>query len=145
MKSLEAAVKNAKPKYKLTRKQKAFADKLINNKKMSATEAAFQTYGKPHKPVTRRTAEVIAHENLRKPEIVSYLSEKNDLVEEVLINTLTDWGREQNTRKREIAVDVGKYIHDKIHGKATQQIETTNKSVTISIDLTGEEDVTEAA
>lgn len=142
MKSLENAVKNAKPKYKLTRKQKAFADELINNPKISATQAALKHYGKPGKPTSYQTAGQIAEDNLKKPHVVSYLAEKNDLVEEVLINTLTDWGRESNTRKREIAVDVGKYIHDKIHGKATQQIETTNKSVTISIDLTGDGEAT---
>lgn len=145
MKSLEKAVKNAKPTYKLTRKQKAFADELINNPKISATQAALKHYGKSDKPISYDTARNISSENLAKPSVISYLAQKNDLVEEVLINTLTDWGREQNTRKREIAVDVGKYVHDKIHGKATQRVEQSTRQVTISIDLTGQEDDTDTA
>jgi serine/threonine protein kinase len=111
-----------------------------NNKVYALKKVKIQGLSEKEKENALNEVRILA--SIKKPNVISYLAEKNDLVEEVLINTLTDWGRESNTRKREIAVDVGKYIHDKIHGKATQQIETTNKSVTISIDLTGDGEAT---
>lgn len=52
----------------LTRKEKAFADHIINNPKDSNTEAAAQTYDAS----TRDVARQIASENLAKPHIRSY-------------------------------------------------------------------------
>jgi hypothetical protein len=121
-------VKNNRP---LTRKQAAFINYLVEHPKESATEAAMQTYNVEK----RRTAEAIANENLRKPSIVSELSKYNNLVENTLINTINDWGQENNTRKREIAVDTAKYIHDKIHGKAKQSVDISSTSVNVNINL----------
>ena len=55
----------------LTRKQKAFADKLLEDPKISATQAVKETYNVS----TNHSAEVIANENLSKPEIMRYLQE----------------------------------------------------------------------
>lgn len=136
MSSLEQALlATKKAGDKLTKKQKVFVEEYIKPK-VSGKEAAKKAYGKPDKPLSERTAEQIAYENLRKPSIKSYLSNYNDIVEESLINVVKDWGREENTRKREIALNNAQYIHDKVHGKATQQIETKQSVVSISIDLT---------
>lgn len=116
----------------LTRKQQAFVEHLVNHPKESATQAAKHAY----KTATNHTAEQIAYENMRKPEIVTELAKYNNLVENTLVNTVNDWGREENTRKREIAVDTAKYIHDKVNGKATQRTEVKTQGVTLNIDLT---------
>lgn len=119
----------------LTRKQKAFVKHLIDNPKESATKAVLATYDNP----TYQTARSLATENLAKPAIISELAKYNNLVENTLLTTIQDWGREDSPRKREIAQDAAKYIHDKVHGKATQKVEQTSTQVSISIDLTSPE------
>ena len=56
---------------KLTRKQKHFADLLINNPKMSATKSAEQSYNLKNNNVAR----AVASENLTKPSILAYTQE----------------------------------------------------------------------
>lgn len=116
----------------LTRKQAAFVKHLIDNPKDSATEAAAQTYNVRSK---RHTAETIASENLRKPEIVSELAKHNNMIESALINTVAEWKEHEKPRQREIAMDNAKYIHDKIHGKATQKTENVTTTVNLSLSL----------
>lgn len=117
----------------LTRKQKLFVQHLIENPKASGTEAAMTAYSTEDKP----TAGAIAYENLKKPQIVSELAKYNNLVENTLINTVSEWGADKSTTKRGIAIDTAKFIHDKINGKAVQQMSVTSTSVNLSIDLSG--------
>lgn len=126
-----------KAAHKLTRKQKAFADALINDKKLSATQAALQTYGKPDKPTTYGTANDIARTNLQKPAVRSYLEGHSDMIEQTLINTVKDYGQSDDIKERTLAVNTGEWIHDKIHGKAKQQIDIRSQAITLNIDLTG--------
>jgi hypothetical protein len=88
----------------------------------------------------RASIDVQASATLRKPAVISYLANYNDLVENTLINTVNDWGREDNTRKREIAVNTAQFLHDKIHGKSTQKIQQSTEVVQISINLTGDKE-----
>jgi len=120
----------------LTPKQKAFVQELIDKPKQSATQAVLKTYGKPNKPPTYLSARNIASENLTKPNIITKLAQYNDIVESTLLQTVQDWGQHDKPRQREIAQNAAMYIHDKIHGKATQKVETRSEQVTISIDLT---------
>lgn len=122
---------------KLTRKQEAFVRELVENPKQSATASAMKTYGKPDKPITYQTANAIAVENLQKPAIQTELAKYTKQVEDTLYRAVVDWGDSEQPRKREIALDSAKFIHDKVHGKATQKVETRSEQVTISIDLTG--------
>lgn len=114
-----------KSKYKLTRKQKAFADELINNPKISATEAVARTYD----VATRRTAEVIASENLRKTEIQAYLDEHVSMAK----GRIVELARQEEDKR--LALDASKDILDRTLGKATQKIQTENANVNISIVL----------
>lgn len=120
----------------LTPKQKAFVQELIDNPKQSATQAVLKTYGKPGKPPTYLSAGQIATDNLRKPQIITKLAQYNDMVESTLLQTVQEWGQHDKPRQREIAQNAAMYIHDKVHGKATQRVETRSEAVTISIDLT---------
>jgi phage terminase small subunit len=110
---------------KLTRKQKAFADTLINNPKISATQAAAQTYN----TTTRGSAAITAHENLLKPNVQLYLSAHIDKAKNRIV-TLVD------SDKEEIALRASDSILDRALGKATQRIEQHSTSVNLNLDLT---------
>ena len=120
----------------LTPKQKAFVQELIQNPKQSATQAVLKTYGKPDKPISYNTARSVASENLTKPAIQSKLIQYSDMVEQAIMQTIQDWKDHDKPRQREIAMNQAQFVHDKIHGKATQKVETRSEQVTISIDLT---------
>lgn len=113
---------------KLTRKQKAFANHLINNPKDSATEAAQQTY----KTISRKSAEVIASENLRKPSIQIYLNEHIDKAKNKVV-TLVD------SDKEDIALRASESVLDRALGKPVQSLQVQSTSVNINIDLTTDE------
>lgn len=115
----------SKTSTKLTHKQKAWADYLINNPKDSGTEAAAQTYNVSN----RKSAEVIASENLRRPSIQLYLEEHIDKAKYRMI-TLVD------SEKEDIALRASDSILDRALGKATQKIEQHSTSVNLNLDLT---------
>ena len=117
---------------KLTKKQQIFVNHIIENPKASATEAAAQAYNLKNRNVAR----AVASENLTKPSIVTALAAHNELIENTLINTVNDFKDSNKINERALAVDTSKYIHDKIHGKATQRVETTSVSLTFGMDLT---------
>ena len=119
---------------KLTRKQAAFVKEIVDNPKRSATEAASKVYDVANRDVARS----MAAENLAKPSIIMALGEHSSLVESVLVGTVKDWGRDAAPRKREIALDAAKFVHDKIHGKATVKIQAQTEVVSININLTGD-------
>lgn len=109
---------------KLTRKQKAFADKILDNPKLSATKAVQQTYN----PTTYNTARSIATENLAKPAIQLYLDEHVQKAKNRVI-TLVD------SDKDDIALRASDSILDRVLGKATQKVETHSTVVEVSLDL----------
>jgi phage terminase small subunit len=118
---------NKKPpgKYKLTRKQKAFADHLINNPKQSATKAVQATYNTKD----YSTAGSIAVENLQKPAIQLYLDDHIQKAKNRII-TLVD------SEKEEIALRASDSILDRSLGKAVQRSEVQSTSVNLNLDLT---------
>ena len=124
------AQKNLRP---LTRKQQVFVNHILENPKDSYTKAAQKAYNTNN----ARTASVVAAENLAKPSIIMALGKANDRVEQVLTRVIDDWGDSEDTKERGLALDTAKYIHDKIHGKATQKIQSTTSVVTLSVDLSG--------
>lgn len=127
---------------KLTRKQEAFVRELVENPKQSATSAVMKTYGKPDKPVSYQTARALASENLTKPSIQTELAKYTKQVEDTLYRAVVDWGDSDTPRKREIALDSAKFIHDKVHGKATQRVETKSEQVSININMTASQEPT---
>lgn len=127
---------------KLTRKQEAFVRELVENPKQSATAAALKTYGKPDKPLNYQTANAIAVENLQKPAIQTELAKYTKQIEDTLYRAVVDWGDSDTPRKREIALDSAKFIHDKVHGKATQRVETKSEQVSININMTPSQEPT---
>jgi len=143
---MKATVNKAisKPSIKpLTKKQQIFVQHLVDNPKASAAEAARQAYNlKGTKKQIAKTSSVIAAENLAKPSIVTELSKYNNLIENTLINTINDYKESEKLGQRTLAVDTAKYVHDKIHGRAKQQLDVNTTSVSINIDLTGAPEAT---
>lgn len=106
----------------LTRKEKAFADELIANPKISGSEAAMRTYNAS----TRESAGVIAVDNLKKPRVLAYLEGHVQGAQE----TITDIMLHSDSDK--LRLDASKEILDRTVGKAVQKHQST--SVNINID-----------
>lgn len=132
-------IKNNRP---LTRKQRAFVEELVNNPKQSATQAVLKTYGTPDKPTTYATANDIARTNLQKPSIQTELAKYNNMVENSIITTINRYKDSEQLEEVKEAMQNARWVHDKVHGKATQKLETTSKVLNISIDLTNNDDDT---
>lgn len=108
---------------KLTRKQKAFADKIINEPKLSATEIARQTYN----VTDNNTARSIASENLAKPNITAYLNEHVDKARSKIVSLI-------DSDKEDISLRASVDVLDRTLGKATQTIQSTGVHLTMNID-----------
>ncbi len=119
----------------LTRKQTAFVKHLIEHPKDSGTEAVMQTYDVK----SRQTAESIAYENLRKPEIVTELAKYNSNIEQIIVDKTFKLSSSEKLEEVKEGLLNARWMHDKINGKATQKIEQQSTKLVINIDLTGTE------
>ncbi len=121
----------------MTSKQKAFVTELVTNPKTSGTQAAIKAGYSP------KTAAVIASENLKKPQIMAYLTKFSDKAEQGLMETVEAskkfalQGGRDGAAYASTAVSGYNSILDRVHGKATQKIESKSTSVVIGIDLSG--------
>lgn len=131
----------------MTGKQKVFSDAILNNPTITGIEAV-QKAG--YKVKNRHTAEVIASENLRKPEIMAYLSNHVDKAQTVVVEamgaTRKQYGFNPDTKSMElvgedddhaIRLRAADSLLDRIYGKAKQSVEIQSTTVSISIDLSG--------
>lgn len=116
---------------KLTRKQQAFVKELVENPKISATEAAARTYDVS----TRRVAEVIAHENMMKPEIKSELAKHSVAIEEIIAKKTYELTSSDKLDAVKEGLLNARWMHDKVHGRATQKVETQNTSINLVISM----------
>ncbi len=123
----------------MTGKQKAFADQVLANPTKPKKKIIMDVYD----VTIERAAEVMASENLRKPAIMAYLDKHAVVAEETLYDIMQDSRSKSKTFSKEgaayagVAVTAAKDILDRIHGKATQRIESRSESVIIGIDLSG--------
>lgn len=126
----------------LTMKQKRFVQEIINNPKQSATEAASKTY----QVSSRQTAGQIAHENMKKPEVVAELAKYSNTAESVIVEVMNRSQQMMNTDTAR-AVDwatnarqTADSLLDRVHGKATQQVQVQSQHVVLTLDLTAEKE-----
>jgi len=110
---------------KLTRKQKAFADELLADKKISATEAIVRTYNVED----RNTASVMGVENLRKPSIMAYLDQHVQMAKSRVVELAS-----QDEDKR-LSFDASRDILDRTLGKAVQRVVSENANVNITVSM----------
>ena len=124
----------------LTSKQKAFIKHLIDNPKATKTQAYIASYN--HNG-TIKTAHEQASITASKPQVKQALEQNSHLFESTVVQTVKDWGNSDNTRQRELALQASYWGHDKVHGKATNRVESVQSGIQISIDLTSMLDTTE--
>lgn len=117
----------------LTRKEQGMVTDMLLNPKMSATDAVEKNYNTSN----RNSASVIAAKNMAKPRVKMALEKHVKAAEKAISATIKDWGRSDNTRRREIATQNAQYLHDKVFGKATTRVEMQSQTVAINIDLSG--------
>lgn len=126
---------------KLTRKQKAFADTLLADPKKSATKAVKETYN----VTTDNSAAVQAHENLSNPKVMQYLNAHASEAELVVIQAMkaektlvaAGQGVVGTEPDHAIRLRAADSILDRVHGKATQKIESKGVYVHAVYNLTG--------
>jgi phage terminase small subunit len=116
-----------KTQTKLTRKQQAFVQHLLDNPKDSGTKAVLATYNTK----SENTAAVQAHDNLSNPKILAILGNAAEAAQNRIVELM-----HQDKDKR-LSFDASRDVLDRTFGKATQRIESTSTSVGITIDLTG--------
>jgi hypothetical protein len=116
---------------KLTRKQQAFVKGMLDNPKASATEIASRVYDVNN----RNTARVIATENLAKPAIQSELAKHSEEIEELIARKTRELGNSDKLDAVKEGLLNARWMHDKVHGKATQKVVTENSSVSIVVSM----------
>lgn len=116
---------------RLTRKQKKFADYLLKNPKSTPKEAAVEAYNQ----TTDHTYEVIASENMSKPEILSYLNEHDLEAQNTVISVMMNARKKKkHPQFQKLALDSANTILDRVHGKATQRLEANSTVVNLNIE-----------
>lgn len=114
---------------KLTPKQQEFANGILEGK--SGTQAAVDAYNVKN----RKTASVIAAENLAKPSIEEYLQtlwyKARSFLETVLDGDEIQW-KTPNIKTR---VDVAKFLDDKATGKAQGKMDVTSNGQSIVVEM----------
>lgn len=111
---------------KIKPKTKAMVDLLLDNPKLSQTDAYIAT----HKTDSRITAKNAASKLLHKPAVIGY---KDSAVKKAKLRiiTLVDSSNES------VALKAAESIIDRNEGKAIQKSENTNRTVEVKLDLTG--------
>jgi len=123
----------------LTRKQRELVKVYTSNPTMTKTEAFKQVYNTS--TTNKNSLYSQASKVFSKPQVMSQLAKHTALIEDTLIGTVQEWGSHEKPRQREIAIDTAKFVHDKIHGRATQRIEQQSTGITFKIDLTSSDDI----
>lgn len=132
----KALLKNKTSTRPLTNKQKAFVKHLLENPKASATQAALVAYGKPDKDINSDTARSIASENLAKPYIMAALNDAVEEAEATILSVMrTSTSLRENPQHARVAETAANSVLDRVHGKATTNVQVTQAVVTINMDL----------
>ncbi len=128
----------------MTGKQKAFADKVI----AEPTKALSKIVKEVYDVTTDGAARQIASENMTKPNIMLYLQKHSEQAEADIIELAevskryAREGGHVGAAYAGTALAANRDILDRVHGKATQKIESKSQSVIIGIDLSGYADAT---
>jgi len=116
---------------KLTKKQREFIKEYKANPLESTTSIVKRIYDVKNDKV----ASVIGTENLSKPSIVSHLSKYSDDIEDTIGTVAKELVQSDKIENKKEGLLNMRWIHDKVHGKATQRTEVTTQGITITVDL----------
>jgi hypothetical protein len=119
----------------LTRKQKAYADYKLSHPKESNTKAALETYNTQD----RTTASAIAAGNEKNQAVKSYLLKHSKRIEDLITDKTYELTSKDDLNSVVEGLKNARWMHDKIHGKATQKTELTVKTVELALDLTSDQ------
>jgi len=131
---------------KFTRKQKAWADALLNDKSKSLLQATRETY--PN--AKESTQNLIAHNNKNNPVIQAYMQKHSDIATNAMMETLevsrvySKKGGTAGAAYAGVVATISKDIHDRVFGKATQKIDMQSTKVSVNIDLTSDKNIIDA-
>lgn len=117
----------------MTGKQKAMIVERIKDSKASNAEIIRRA---GYKASTIQNASQQYLENMMKPEIAKKLNNVVDEMEDALITTVRRYKDSEKLPEVIEAMNNARWIHDKVHGKATMKIEQHTTGVTLTIDLT---------
>jgi len=90
-----------------------------------------------YKVSNNHAAAQIYLENMKKPEIAKKLEDVADEMEDTLITTVRRYRNSDSLEEVKEANLNARWIHDKVHGKATQRTENVSVSLSFGMDLTG--------
>jgi len=110
---------------KLAPKVKAFADELINNPKISQTEAYIRT----HTTSNRNTAKINASKTLTNTNVQIYMDKHIDKAKKRVVQLI-------DSNKENIALQASEAVLDRALGKSIQRVQTENKHLVMHIDTT---------
>lgn len=111
---------------KLTEKQRAYVRTRLNNPKMTKTRAAMQVYDVK----TPQGASVIATRLENNPIVKNALMAYSSLAEQTIVDAIEEYKHSDKQWQRSLAVESSKWVHDKVHGKAVQQVNNINQNFT---------------
>lgn len=129
----------AKQDRPLTPKQAQFIRNIVDNG-MNKTDAYINAYDHNGK---RKTANENASRTASLQQVKSQLANYSQLAESTLVDVMQysrEYGRDnskEGASYASVSVATAKFIHEHVHGKATQRIETKTEAVVLNIDLTG--------
>ena len=121
---------------KLTGKQQSMITERLKDPKAPNSEI-IRRAGYNAQSISAQSQQYI--QNMKIPEIVSKLEPVVDEIEEALISTVRRYKNSDKLTEVQEAMTNARWIHDKVKGKAVQQIQSTSTKLVISIDLTGTE------
>lgn len=104
----------------MKRKTKDFANVLMKNPKISATQAYIDTHETNHKPTARVNASVL----LAKPEVQIYMESHVKEAKETVVKMM-------KSRKDEIRLKASDSILDRVYGKPLTRTNTVNLNISL--------------
>lgn len=118
---------------KLTRKQKAFANLLIENPTISQAEAARQVYDIENPQSASALGAKVAHNT----KVLAYMDKNAIYAEKAVVQVLKNAKKNKGEHQwQRLALDSANSVLDRVHGKATQRVESHSTVVTLGLSLT---------
>ena len=111
---------------KIKPRTKLFVDELLNNKKISQTQAYINT----HETNNRKVASIEASKLLRKPSVIGYKDSAVKMAKDRIVTLV-------KSDNESIALKASQDIIDRNEGKAIQKTENSSRTVHVSLDITG--------
>ena len=121
----------------LTNKQRKMLEEYITDPKITKKQAYLKAYN-INDDTTEDSLTSQVTQAFGKPLVKNELAKFNGIIEDTLINTVVEYKDSEKQWQRVLANDNAKYVHDKIHGRAKQQMDITSTSITLNIDLSGD-------